>query len=103
MIRVVIIPPDAPAYTTEIKNELHRMQEVVGGYIETVRLTDGIMAVCNEEGRINKLKDNWRLPGFVGTVFLTSSEAGPDGEMLGLDRGTAENWVQCVNCGVLTR
>lgn len=100
---IVVIPPDAPAYVSEIENELRRMQEVVGGYIETVRLTDGIRVVCNEEGLIWGLPPNKHLPGFMGTVFLISSEAGPDGETIGLEKQTADNWVQCINCGVLTK
>ena len=100
---IVVIPHDAPAYTAEIENELRRMQEVVGGLIETVRLTDGIRVVCNEEGLIWGLPPNMHLPGFMGTVFLISSEAGPDGETIGLEKQTADNWVQCINCGVLTK
>lgn len=103
MIRVVIVPADAPAYVEEIRNELETMQDIVGGYIETTRLTQGIRIVCNEEGLIDNLPQNINLPWLVGTVFLISDKTGPDGEMIGLDRYTAENWMQCINCGVLKR
>ena len=101
MIRVVIVPPEEAAYIKEIENDLQTMQEIVGGYIEVTKLTQGINIVCNEEGLIKKLPQNKHLPWLVGTVFLISSDVAGDGEMVGLKRSTAENWVQCINCGVL--
>ena len=41
-----------------IPNTLEAMQELVGGYIETVTLEDGLVLVCNEEGRMNDLSPN---------------------------------------------
>lgn len=41
-----------------IPNTLEAMQELVGGYIETVTLEDGLVLVCNEEGRMNDLPLN---------------------------------------------
>jgi len=41
-----------------IPNTLEAMQELVGGYIETVTLEDGLVLVCNEEGRMNGLSPN---------------------------------------------
>ena len=103
MIRVVIVPRSEPAYIKEIENDLQTMQGIVGGYIETTKLTQGIRIVCNEEGLLKNLPQNKHLPWLVGTVFLISSEITGDGEMTGLSRRVAENWVQCINCGVLTR
>lgn len=101
MIRVVIVPPDSDAYVQEIENELQVMQDVVGGYIEMTRLTQGINIVCNEDGVAQQLPRNRHLPWLVGTVFLISSEVAGDGEMVGLKKSTAENWAYCLNCGVL--
>ena len=42
----------------EIENDLKPMQELVGGYIETVRLDD-ILIVCNEEGKLQGLAPNF--------------------------------------------
>ena len=101
MIRVVIVPPEEPAYIKEIENDLQTMQEIVGGYIEVTKLTQGINIICNEEGLIKELPKNVHLPWLVGTVFLVSSEIEGDGEMVGLKKSTAENWKNCINCGVL--
>lgn len=100
---VVIAPAKRPAYIKEIDGSLQTMQGIVGGYIEVTKLTQGINIVCNREGTLKELPVNMHLPWLVGDVFLISSEIAGDGEMVGLNRRTAENWVQCINCGVLTR
>ena len=100
---VVIAPAQRPAYIQEIDGSLQTMQGIVGGYIEVTKLTQGINIVCNEDGLLKELPVNMHLPWLVGDVFLISSEIAGDGEMVGLNRRTAENWVQCINCGVLTR
>lgn len=103
MIRVVIVPPEEPAYIKEIENDLQTMQGIVGGYIETTKLTQGVNIVCNEEGLLLNLPRNKHLPWLVGTVFLISSDIEGDGEMVGLKSRTAENWKNCINCGILTK
>ena len=103
MIRVVIVPPEEPAYIKEIENDLQVMQDVVGGNIEVTRLTQGINIVCSKDGLGMELPRNRHLPWLVGTVFLISSDVAGDGEMVGLKSRTAENWKNCINCGVLTK
>ena len=44
----------------EINGELNEMQEIVGGYIQAFNVTDNILCVCNEEGKLKGL-----LPNFV--------------------------------------
>jgi len=41
-----------------VPNTLEAMQELVHGNIETVTLEDGLVLVCNEEGRIDNLSLN---------------------------------------------
>lgn len=36
----------------DIDNTLEAMQEIVGGYIEVVPLSDRLLVVCNEEGKL---------------------------------------------------
>jgi hypothetical protein len=38
---------------------LKQMQQIVGGFIEQVPLTDGLVLICNEEGKINGLPVSW--------------------------------------------
>ena len=63
----------------EIDNELDVYNKLVGGWIETFRLTDDILIVLNEEGKINKLPHNFSIPchgGYyehiVGDVVIVS-------------------------------
>lgn len=56
----------------EIKRDLEAYWEIVGGYIECVRMTDGIILVCNDEGKLKGLEPNFILGNdiIVGDVFF---------------------------------
>jgi len=41
-----------------VENDLHALQKLVGGYIETVTLSYKMVLVCNEEGIGYGLKEN---------------------------------------------
>lgn len=56
-MRIVVIPTDAPPYSTDIGQELKALQAVVGGYIEPIDLGDAV-GWCNEEGKILGLPAN---------------------------------------------
>lgn len=63
---------------------LEQMQKVVGGYIEIVRLKNGWLVVCNEEGKLIGLEENpvatlvCNVNGFndliVGDVIICESK-----------------------------
>lgn len=58
------------------KNFLRKAQELVGGYIETLIMhTDygSFVVICNEDGRMLKLKKNCIIDGvdFVGDILIT--------------------------------
>ena len=73
MLKVFIKHPGKLGYTAVIKDELEEMQELVGGYIETVRfLPDGLTIVCNEEGRLIPLERN--ILDIYGTFFIVGVE-----------------------------
>ena len=57
----IIKRPGQPAFRREIDNTLEAMQELVGGYIETVYLPGGIVMIVNEEGKILRLPINFHL------------------------------------------
>jgi len=48
-------------YIKEIPNKLEEMQKLIGGYIEVVSLINGLIVVCNEEGRLMNLPINNNL------------------------------------------
>ena len=56
----------------EINGELHEMQEIVGGYIEAFNVTDNILCVCNEEGKLKGLHGNFAYNNDIicGDVFF---------------------------------
>lgn len=75
-IKVVMVPADGRRpYVTNISNTLENMQNIVGGYIEAVRLPIRVgrsvpVVICNEMGRIYGMPQNKVLPEFVGDVFV---------------------------------
>ena len=77
-ITAVIKRPGEDAELASIKNELHQLQELVGGYIECVTIEPGLVAVVDEEGIINSKPFNMKLG--VHQLFGTIVFVGVDGE-----------------------
>ena len=71
-IRVIIKKPNDQPYMTVIENDLKKLQEIVGGYIETVSVCTEFVIICNEEGRIKQLPYNCTLfdIDFVGSIIF---------------------------------
>lgn len=61
-----------------LKNDLKTLQDIVGGYIEVVKIAYNIAIVCNEEGRLMNLQKNVVVNGrvYVGPILIV----GVDGE-----------------------
>lgn len=72
----IIKNPGQPAFTRQINNELSALQDLVGGYIQTVYLPHGVIMIVNEEGKLMGLKPNFRLEHdlIVGTVVFVSAD-----------------------------
>ena len=68
MIKVFIKHPGKLGFAASIKDELKEMQELVGGYIETVMFGENLVIVCNEEGMIIPLPYN--MMKLYGTFFV---------------------------------
>lgn len=70
-------PGEAPVTITNTAMNLDNLDEIVGGYIETVHIPDSkLILICNEEGKLHKLQPNLKLPydvvvGRVAIVTLT--------------------------------
>ena len=63
-MKVIIKNVNENPIITEIENTLEDLQKVVGGYIEIVPTglySEGIVAICNEEGKFMGLKPNMRI------------------------------------------
>ena len=76
MIKAYIKRPGRAVYSTPISDKLENLQKAVGGYIETVTLPGGIIAICHEEGRLLCLPHNCTVEGidFCGTVLFVGQE-----------------------------
>lgn len=78
-MKVVYREPGKSPEVREIDNDLKVLQELVGGYIETVRFND-ITMIINEEGKLNGLPvnflmvDNGCAQAIVGPVIFCRSE-----------------------------
>lgn len=100
-LRIVYVPVGEAACVKEIADDLQVMQELVKGYIETVRITDcgavfdDCRIVCNDEGYIRKMKKN-KL-GIYGPFFIISNQNAGDGEMVGLEEGKAQMIAAVLN------
>lgn len=77
-MRAIMKAPGSPAHTVIIPNELKMFQQIVGGYIEGVQLTEDLIILCDEEGRLKNYPYNCEVCGiiFVGTILFV----GVDGE-----------------------
>ena len=91
-IKVIIKRPDEEfGHVCNISNSLENLQKTVGGYIEAVPLTDEIVIICNEEGKLKGLERNFFLPfdTVVGTVII----CGVDGdEFSDIPEGFFKTW-----------
>lgn len=69
-IQVIMCEPGKRAYTATITNTLESLQQIVGGYIETVYpFDDPVAIICNEEGKVNGLELNRALRDETGRVY----------------------------------
>lgn len=81
-IRAIVKRPDEQyGHVTNISNTLKNLQRIVEGPIETVKVTDDVILICNEEGKLRGLPMNFVMGDdiIVGEVALV----GVDGEDFG--------------------
>ena len=70
-------PGDKVGRLTWAGNSLKNLQGRVGGNIQALKLTNDVVMLCNEEGKILGLPENFRLPWgdpVVGTVILCGAK-----------------------------
>lgn len=79
-MRVIIKEVGKLPQIQNIENTLEVLKELVGGYIEVVRMSDDILMICNEEGKLQGLPPNFST-GYdviVGTVVFVSFDGEED-------------------------
>ena len=69
-ITVLVVEPGKRPYRKEIENELHSLQQAVGGYIEAVYpFSDPVAIVCCEEGKLCGMSLNRALRDEQGQIY----------------------------------
>ena len=76
-IEVIVYRVDAEPVVEEHEDTLESWQSIVGGYIELVPLPDGLLLLCNEEGKLDGLRYNRTVPDIddiLGDFFVCRSD-----------------------------
>ena len=80
-IKAIIKRPDEPiGHVSWISDTLENLQRTVGGLIEVVPITpDGLVMICNEEGKLRGLEKNFVMgmmckDVIVGDVIICGTE-----------------------------
>lgn len=71
-IRAVKIGTDGSFVDTDMPNTLEAFQEAVGGYIQYIYLGGGILLICNEEGVLRRLPENYRAGKICGEAHVAT-------------------------------
>lgn len=74
-IKVLVVEPNEKPYETVIDNTLEAKQEIVGGYIEAVPLSESAELICNDEGKLIGLPPNRRFGNDIitGTFIIVGA------------------------------
>lgn len=71
-MKVRLYEPGKPWRWIDIENDLHALQDVVGGYIEVLTINPKAAIVCNEEGKIRGMVPNRKIyihpKGYIDTI-----------------------------------
>lgn len=79
-MRILYKQPGQDPRSMVIPNELKVMQQLVGGHIETLRISDNGILVMNEEGKLLGLEENFYLGAIGDTIVGPVLVVGEDGE-----------------------
>lgn len=68
-MHVMLVEPGKYAEMVDIERTLAAEQAAVGGYVEFVRLEEGVTLIVNEEGKLNGMRPNRLLTDDDGEVI----------------------------------
>lgn len=70
-IKCIVKRPDEQfGHVAWISDSLKNLQNTVGGYIETVTLDNGLVLICNEEGKLRDMPYNFTLRRIHGIISI---------------------------------
>lgn len=92
-VQVLVIPVNENPYLKTIPNNLEAMQELVGGYIESIQTEEGFNVFCNERGKLTGLEPNFflridRADYLAGQVFVSLDDG--EGDITSLTKAHAD-------------
>lgn len=64
----------------EIENDLRAFQRYVGGYIQTIKISDDVVMIVNEEGNLMRLAPNFLCDTIHDVIVGNVIFVGTDGE-----------------------
>ena len=76
-MKVIVKNPNQKSEVMEISNELEELQQLVGGYIETIPYKDNIIILIDEEGRLKDSENNIAVPKYgmlVGNIIFIGTK-----------------------------
>ena len=79
-MRAIYKAPGKDPQRVDIGNDLKVMQQLVGGRIETLRISDNGILVMNEEGKLLGLEENFYFGAIGDTIVGPVLVVGEDGE-----------------------
>ena len=79
-MRVIYKEPGKEPRTMVIPNELKVLQDLVGGYIETLKIADNVVMIFNEGGKLLDLAPNFFVGAIADVILGPVIIAGEDGE-----------------------
>ena len=79
-MRVIYKEPGKEPRTMVIPNELKVLQDLVGGYIETLKIADNVVMIFNEEGKLLDLAPIFFVGAIADVILGPVIIAGEDGD-----------------------
>ena len=76
-MKAIVKRPNEKLETIEVGNELEKLQQLVGGYIETIPYKDNIIILLDEEGKLKDSEDNIVVSKYgmlVGNIIFIGTE-----------------------------
>jgi hypothetical protein len=73
-IKCIVKRPDEQfGLMTWVSDTLENLQKTVGGYIETVTLDNGVVLICNEEGKLRDMPYNFTVRRMIHNFLPVSN------------------------------
>ena len=79
-MKILFKEPGKQPRTMVVPNELGVLQQLVDGYIEHIKIKDGIGLIVNEEGKLNGMESNFYLWKIRDMIHGPAIFLGEDGE-----------------------